>query len=250
VSGSFNSVTVVGHLGRDSASCCTPSGDQVTSFSVATSERYKARDGQAQERTAWLIVSAWGRLTETCGGSLRQGSHVYVDGPISLREYTDQGTERSGAGIANSTLPVIDPAEADVVRLAYDLPDSGEHSHASVAETLNRAGYRMVSKLHPDGYPFTKDTVTAMLRNPFYTGRVRCGEALVPGKHAAIIGQDLYDRLQAVHVQRDNAGRRGSTIGHKHTFVAASLARCTCCRERLRAQGFKGKAPTVKPRQP
>jgi single-strand DNA-binding protein len=51
MSASFNSVTVVGHLGRDPESRYTPSGDQVTSFSVATSERYKSRDDQQQERT-------------------------------------------------------------------------------------------------------------------------------------------------------------------------------------------------------
>jgi hypothetical protein len=152
----------------------------------------------------------------------------------------DQGTERSGAGIANSTLPVIDPAEADVVRLAYDLYISGEHSHASVAETLNRAGYRIVSKLHPDGYPFTKDTVTAMLRNPFYIGQVRCREALVPGRHGPIISQDLYDRVQTIHARKDKAGRRGSTIGRRHTYVAAGLVRCTCCRQILRGNAHNG----------
>jgi single-strand DNA-binding protein len=72
MSSSFNSVTVVGHLGRDPESRSTPNGDLVAGFSVAKSERYKTRDGQPQERTTWFTVSAWGRLAETCGQYLHR----------------------------------------------------------------------------------------------------------------------------------------------------------------------------------
>jgi single-strand DNA-binding protein len=128
MSSSFNSVTVVGHLGRDPEPRYTPSGDQVTSFSVATSERYKTRDGQQQERTTWFTVSAWGKLAETCGQYLHKGSYVYVEGPVSLREYTDRdGVQRASLDVRAREMRMLDsraagqPAMAGARSVADDL---------------------------------------------------------------------------------------------------------------------------------
>ena len=58
MAGSFNRITIVGNLGRDPEMRYLPSGDPVASFSVATTERWRTRDGQQQERTTWFNVSA------------------------------------------------------------------------------------------------------------------------------------------------------------------------------------------------
>lgn len=62
----FNKTIVVGHLGRDPELRFTPSGQQVCSFSVATSRSWTDQNGQQQEKTTWFRVTAWGKLGELC----------------------------------------------------------------------------------------------------------------------------------------------------------------------------------------
>ena len=64
------------------------------------------------------------------------------------------------------------PERAEAVKLAFALYATGSSSDAGIARDLNQRGHRMVSKRHPEGYPFTKDTLTALLQNPFYYGLV------------------------------------------------------------------------------
>ena len=61
---SLNKILIIGNLGGDPEMRYTPSGDPVTSFSVATNRRYRTRDGEQREETEWFRVSAWGRLAE------------------------------------------------------------------------------------------------------------------------------------------------------------------------------------------
>jgi single-strand DNA-binding protein len=68
----------------------------VVSFSVATSESWKDKDGQRQERTQWHRVAIFNeRLGEVAEKYLRKGSKVYLEGRIESRKYTDKdGQER------------------------------------------------------------------------------------------------------------------------------------------------------------
>ena len=92
-----------------------------------------------------------------------------------------------------------------------------------------------------------------MLQNRLYTGvvmlygeEVRDAEGKPVGKHKPIISQDLFDRVQAVVAGKARRGRFGSTTRHAHVYVASSLARCSCCRENLRGQGWGNKAPSYR----
>lgn len=87
---SVNKVILVGHLGKDPELRYTPSGDAVATFSIATSERFKARDGQMQEKTEWHNIVAWRQLAEICGKLLHKGKQVYVEGKIQTRSYDDR----------------------------------------------------------------------------------------------------------------------------------------------------------------
>ena len=68
----------------------TPSGQAVTSFSVASSRRYRTSDGEQREETEWFNVSAFGRLSEICNQYLTRGQQVYVEGRLRGRSYTDR----------------------------------------------------------------------------------------------------------------------------------------------------------------
>lgn len=86
-----NLVILIGNLGADPELRHTQSGDAVTTFRVATTDRWKGKDGQMQESTEWHSCVAWRRLGEICGEYLSKGSKVYVEGSLKTRKWQDQG---------------------------------------------------------------------------------------------------------------------------------------------------------------
>jgi single-strand DNA-binding protein len=87
---SVNKVILVGNLGKDPELRYTPSGAAVATFSLATTERYKDRDGNRQEKTEWHNVVVWRQLAEICGKFLHKGKQVYIEGKIQTRSYDDR----------------------------------------------------------------------------------------------------------------------------------------------------------------
>ncbi|MEA3363454.1 MAG: single-stranded DNA-binding protein [Thermodesulfobacteriota bacterium] len=87
---SVNKVILVGNLGKDPDLRYTPSGDAVVTFSLATTERYKDRDGNKQSKTEWHNMVAWRQLAEICGKYLHKGKQIYIEGKIQNRSYDDR----------------------------------------------------------------------------------------------------------------------------------------------------------------
>ena len=87
---SVNKVILVGNLGKDPDLRYTPSGTAVATFSLATTERYKDRDGNKQTKTEWHNIVAWSGLAEICGKYLHKGKQIYVEGRIQNRSYEDR----------------------------------------------------------------------------------------------------------------------------------------------------------------
>lgn len=79
----YEKIVLVGHLGRDPEMRYTSSGAAVTSFSIATNQRWTGKDGQLQERTTWWRITAWRRLAETCNEYLNKGRLVLVEGRMN-----------------------------------------------------------------------------------------------------------------------------------------------------------------------
>ncbi len=87
---SLNRVTLIGNLGQDPEVRTIPSGASVCTLSIATTDRYKDRNGEWQESTEWHRVVLWERLAEIAGEYLRKGSQVYIEGKIVTRSYEDK----------------------------------------------------------------------------------------------------------------------------------------------------------------
>jgi single-strand DNA-binding protein len=84
----INKVIVIGNLGADPVIRTLPnSGQNVANFSLATTERFTDRDGAKQQRTEWLRIVAFGKLTETCERFLTKGRQVYIEGRLTTRQY-------------------------------------------------------------------------------------------------------------------------------------------------------------------
>jgi len=89
----MHKITIIGHLGRDPEMKYTPDGQAVTTFSVASSRKYKTAAGEQREETEWFNVSVWGKLAEICNQYLAKGKQVYVEGRLKSRTYQAQSGE-------------------------------------------------------------------------------------------------------------------------------------------------------------
>ena len=87
---SLNKVLLIGNLGKDPELKYTPSGAAVCTFSIATTERYKDKQGEQQETTTWHNIVTWRQLAEICGKYLEKGKQVYIEGKIQARSYDDR----------------------------------------------------------------------------------------------------------------------------------------------------------------
>ncbi len=88
-----NKVILVGNLGQDPDVKFMPSGDAVCNLSLATSESWKDKQGQIQEKTEWHRVCVFGKLAEICGEYLRKGSQVYFEGKLQTRKWNKDGVD-------------------------------------------------------------------------------------------------------------------------------------------------------------
>jgi single-strand DNA-binding protein len=87
---SVNKVILIGNLGADPELRYTPSGAAVANFNMATTEKWKDKEGQSQERTEWHRIILWNRQAEIAKEYLRKGSSVYIEGRIQNRSYDDK----------------------------------------------------------------------------------------------------------------------------------------------------------------
>jgi len=87
---SVNKVILVGNLGRDPETRYTTGGEAVTNISIATTDTWKDKSGEKQERTEWHRVAFFGKLAEIAGEYLKKGSQVYVEGRLQTRKWQDK----------------------------------------------------------------------------------------------------------------------------------------------------------------
>jgi single-strand DNA-binding protein len=111
---SVNKAILLGNLGRDPEMRYSASGDAIASFSIATTETWKDKGGQKQEKTEWHRITAFGKLAEIAGEYLKKGSSVYVEGRIQSNEYTDkEGVEKVSYGVVIDKLQMLGGKQAD-----------------------------------------------------------------------------------------------------------------------------------------
>jgi single-strand DNA-binding protein len=85
-----NNVNLIGNLGQDIQLINFESGNKKASFSLATSESYKNKDGEYVKNTQWHNVVAWGKQAELLSRSLSKGNKIAVQGTLQYRTYVDK----------------------------------------------------------------------------------------------------------------------------------------------------------------
>lgn len=120
---SFQTAIIAGNVGRDPEMRYTPSGQAVTSFSVAVNESYTNNNGEKIKKTIWFRVSAWGKQAETCNQYVKKGQMVLVEGRLTADPNTGGPkiwTKQDGTAGASFEI------SASIVRFLSSRQDGGD----------------------------------------------------------------------------------------------------------------------------
>ena len=117
---SLNKVMLIGNVGRDpnvrylEGNNPGAQGRKVATFTLATSERYRDRNGETRENTEWHNIVAWGQPADVCERFVRKGTQLYIEGKLRTRKYTDaQGMEKYTTEINVDTLQLLGRRDGD-----------------------------------------------------------------------------------------------------------------------------------------
>ena len=128
----LNQVNLIGRLGRDPETRYMSNNEPVCNFSVATSEKWKDKDGNAQEKTEWHNIVVYRKLAEICQEYLKKGDLVFLKGKISSRKYTgNDGVERTAYDIVCDDMKMLGSKNAN----GYSPFPAEQHSNLGVAKT-------------------------------------------------------------------------------------------------------------------
>lgn len=129
----YQKLMVIGRLGRDPEMRYMPSGDPVTSFSIATDRAWNDKNGQKQKETTWFRCSVFGKQAEVANQYLSKGKMVLVEGRLRVdpktggpSTYTRQdGTVAANFEIVVENMRFLSPREEGA--MATEGGDSGSH---------------------------------------------------------------------------------------------------------------------------
>jgi len=129
----WHKIIIVGNLGKDPEMRYTPSGQAVTSFSVATSRTYTGGNGEQVKETIWFRVSTWGKSAEACNTYLKKGAKVLVEGRMTPdkstggpRVYETNGQHKASFEVTATEVKFLDSAKTGESKLEQAGPDVGD----------------------------------------------------------------------------------------------------------------------------
>ncbi len=109
-----NKVILLGNLGADPELRHTDSGTAVCNMSLATSRKWKNKEGELQDETEWHKIVVWSKQAESCAEYLRKGSQAYVEGRIGTRKWEDKdGNDRYTTEITAERVQFLGKVNSD-----------------------------------------------------------------------------------------------------------------------------------------
>jgi single-strand DNA-binding protein len=140
---SLNKVMLIGNVGKDPEVRHLESGVPVVTIPIATTERYKDKNGEVKEQTEWHNVVLWRALAEFTEKYIHKGKQVYVEGKLRSRSWEDQNGQK------RYTTEIV----ADVVRLLGKRSDS-EQQATSEKTAVSTAAEPVIEQQEGDDLPF------------------------------------------------------------------------------------------------
>ncbi len=130
---SVNKVILIGNLGRDPETRYMSNGDAVTNIALATTEVWKDKSGEKQEKTEWHRVTFYRKLAEIAGEYLKKGRPVYVEGRLETRKWTDKnGVDRYTTEIIATDMKMLGSRSGSD---SFDSSERDEHEQPTPARS-------------------------------------------------------------------------------------------------------------------
>lgn len=109
----LNKATLIGNLGADPELNFTKGGEPVLKLRLATTESYKDRNGERQEKTEWHTCVLWGKRGESLAKILRKGETICVEGSIQYRDWEKDGVKRTSTDIRVRNVVLLGGGDRD-----------------------------------------------------------------------------------------------------------------------------------------
>jgi single-strand DNA-binding protein len=136
---------LIGNVGRDpnvrylEGNNPNAQGRKVATFTLATTERFRDRNGETRENTEWHNIVAWGQPADVCERFVRKGTQLYIEGRLRTRKYTDsQGMEKYTTEINVDTLQLLGRRDGD----GSGYPADGEQPQGAYQQPRPQGGYQ------------------------------------------------------------------------------------------------------------
>jgi len=110
----LNKAQIIGHTGNDPEIRYSQGGAAIATLSIATTETWKDKNDEKQERTEWHRVTAFGRLAEIIGEYVKKGQQIYIEGRLQTDKYTDKdGVEKYSTKIIANEMKLLGKKESN-----------------------------------------------------------------------------------------------------------------------------------------
>ena len=131
----LNKAMLIGNVGNDpEVRILNNEQGKVASFRLATTERYKDRNGEVKENTEWHQIISWGKLADIVEKFVKKGSQVYVEGKITTRKWTDKdGNDRFSTEIRTEGIQLLGKKETDPGKEKLPLPYKAQAAEESAS---------------------------------------------------------------------------------------------------------------------
>ncbi|GAB4197596.1 MAG: single-stranded DNA-binding protein [Thermoflexibacter sp.] len=149
-----NKVILLGNLGKDPVVRRTENGVAVATFSLATSERYKDKDGNPQEKTEWHNIVLWRGLAEVAEKYLHKGDKVYIEGKLTTRSYEQDGVKKYVTEVVADTMNMLTPKGGSGGSSNFPPPPMEEPPYAIKTPIVNKENEDVPPVTEPDDLPF------------------------------------------------------------------------------------------------
>lgn len=141
---SVNKVILIGNLGKDPETRYLPDGGAITNVTIATTDTWKDKGGEKQERTEWHRVVFFKRLAEIAGEYLKKGSQVYIEGSLQTRKWQDkEGQDRYTTEIVANEMRMLGRREGmggGSEGAGFDRPERGTSGAAPASKPAQKGG--------------------------------------------------------------------------------------------------------------
>ena len=123
MAGSLNKVILIGNLGADPEIREMGDGTKMAKFSIATTEKYKNKQGELVSNTDWHNIVLWRRTAEVAEQYLKKGDSVCIEGKIKTRSWEDEnGVKKWATDIQGDNMTMLGSKREDKSDMGYQAP--------------------------------------------------------------------------------------------------------------------------------